>query len=338
MTYATVMVASGAAISRMRVALEVAAELAERFEARRDRNRCVRSQSAAVLYIRATGRSSCWSRALAIDQAAPRRAGGRVSRGDARPCPRAGMALGGRACRRNTSSQQARAADLVVCGAARGPLTDPFAVADPADLVMQIGRPLLVVPARRRPGRSVERAGGVEGQSGSAARDRRRAAAAAPGRATSPSREIVEEDGNRDEALAGGGRRRRLAVAATASPRTGFVPDVGRQRRGAARPDRDRGRSRRDRRRRLRPFATSANGVLGRRHPVPGRAGHPLRAAGALSAVAMDRAALQRELPDRSTRADEPSPQAAVADASPSSDAARRRRRGPDAFMPRWRR
>lgn len=40
---------------------------------------------------------------------------------------------------------QARAADLVISGAT-GTLTDPFAVADPADLVMQIGRPLLVVP------------------------------------------------------------------------------------------------------------------------------------------------------------------------------------------------
>ncbi|WP_013504116.1 universal stress protein UspA [Rhodopseudomonas palustris] len=43
--------------------------------------------------------------------------------------------------------QQARAADLVVCGAgAPSILSDPFAVADPADLVMEIGRPLLVVP------------------------------------------------------------------------------------------------------------------------------------------------------------------------------------------------
>ncbi|ABE38584.1 universal stress protein [Rhodopseudomonas pseudopalustris] len=41
--------------------------------------------------------------------------------------------------------QQARAADIVISRAA-GPLTDPFALADPADLVMQIGRPLLVVP------------------------------------------------------------------------------------------------------------------------------------------------------------------------------------------------
>jgi nucleotide-binding universal stress UspA family protein len=42
-------------------------------------------------------------------------------------------------------ARQARCADLIVCGAT-GPLTDPFAVADPADLVMQVGRPLLVVP------------------------------------------------------------------------------------------------------------------------------------------------------------------------------------------------
>jgi len=43
--------------------------------------------------------------------------------------------------------QQARAADIVVCGASvGGVLSDPFALADPADLVMQIGRPLLVAP------------------------------------------------------------------------------------------------------------------------------------------------------------------------------------------------
>ena len=44
--------------------------------------------------------------------------------------------------------QQARAADIAVVGAAtQGPLSDPFSVAEPADLVMRIGRPLLVVPA-----------------------------------------------------------------------------------------------------------------------------------------------------------------------------------------------
>jgi nucleotide-binding universal stress UspA family protein len=44
-------------------------------------------------------------------------------------------------------AEQARAADLVIGGSsARGMLTDPFASADPADLVMQVGRPLLVVP------------------------------------------------------------------------------------------------------------------------------------------------------------------------------------------------
>ncbi|NVN87996.1 MAG: universal stress protein [Rhodopseudomonas sp.] len=43
--------------------------------------------------------------------------------------------------------QQARAADLVVSGTGvPGPLTDPFTQADPADLVMQLGRPLLIVP------------------------------------------------------------------------------------------------------------------------------------------------------------------------------------------------
>ncbi len=44
--------------------------------------------------------------------------------------------------------QQARAADVVVMGSGgAGQLTDPFTEADPADLVMRVGRPLLVVPA-----------------------------------------------------------------------------------------------------------------------------------------------------------------------------------------------
>ena len=44
--------------------------------------------------------------------------------------------------------QQARACDIIVVGeAARGGLADPFVQANPSDLVMQVGRPLLVVPA-----------------------------------------------------------------------------------------------------------------------------------------------------------------------------------------------
>jgi nucleotide-binding universal stress UspA family protein len=42
--------------------------------------------------------------------------------------------------------QEARCADIIVSGGARGPLSDPLAVASPKDLVMQAGRPLLVVP------------------------------------------------------------------------------------------------------------------------------------------------------------------------------------------------
>jgi nucleotide-binding universal stress UspA family protein len=43
--------------------------------------------------------------------------------------------------------RQARACDIVVVGeTARGALADPFAQVNPSDLVMQIGRPLLVVP------------------------------------------------------------------------------------------------------------------------------------------------------------------------------------------------
>jgi nucleotide-binding universal stress UspA family protein len=43
--------------------------------------------------------------------------------------------------------QQARACDIIVVGeAARGRLADPFVQINPSDLVMQVGRPLLVVP------------------------------------------------------------------------------------------------------------------------------------------------------------------------------------------------
>ena len=44
-------------------------------------------------------------------------------------------------------ARQARAADIVVIGQSRGSaFTDPFARVNPSDLVMQAGRPLLVVP------------------------------------------------------------------------------------------------------------------------------------------------------------------------------------------------
>lgn len=43
--------------------------------------------------------------------------------------------------------QQARACDIIVAGeAARGGLADPFVQVNPSDLVMQVGRPMLVVP------------------------------------------------------------------------------------------------------------------------------------------------------------------------------------------------
>ncbi|GAB1716804.1 MAG: UspA [Nitrobacter sp.] len=44
-------------------------------------------------------------------------------------------------------SREARAADIIVIGQSRGGVfTDPFARVNPSDLVMQAGRPLLVVP------------------------------------------------------------------------------------------------------------------------------------------------------------------------------------------------
>jgi nucleotide-binding universal stress UspA family protein len=42
--------------------------------------------------------------------------------------------------------REARAADIVVAASAGEAIVDPFAVAGPNDLVMQVGRPLLVVP------------------------------------------------------------------------------------------------------------------------------------------------------------------------------------------------
>jgi nucleotide-binding universal stress UspA family protein len=42
--------------------------------------------------------------------------------------------------------QQARCADIVVSGGDAGVLSDPFALVGPKDLVMQAGRPLLIVP------------------------------------------------------------------------------------------------------------------------------------------------------------------------------------------------
>ena len=44
--------------------------------------------------------------------------------------------------------QQARAADVLVVGARSETLVDPSAAPDPSDLVMQAGRPLIVVPPR----------------------------------------------------------------------------------------------------------------------------------------------------------------------------------------------
>jgi nucleotide-binding universal stress UspA family protein len=44
--------------------------------------------------------------------------------------------------------QQARAADILVIGARQETLVDPSSAPDPSDLVMQAGRPLIVVPSK----------------------------------------------------------------------------------------------------------------------------------------------------------------------------------------------
>lgn len=44
-------------------------------------------------------------------------------------------------------AREARAADLVIVGGDGNAILDPFAIAGPSDLVLQLGRPLLVVPS-----------------------------------------------------------------------------------------------------------------------------------------------------------------------------------------------
>lgn len=44
-------------------------------------------------------------------------------------------------------AREARAADLVIVGGDGNAISDPFAIAGPSDLVLQAGRPLLVVPS-----------------------------------------------------------------------------------------------------------------------------------------------------------------------------------------------
>ena len=50
-------------------------------------------------------------------------------------------------CRCHYMLQQARAADIIVVGARAETMVDPSAAPDPSDLVMQAGRPLIVVPS-----------------------------------------------------------------------------------------------------------------------------------------------------------------------------------------------
>lgn len=144
MTYATVMV--GMALGEPNDApLEVAAQLAERFGAR------VIGVAAATfeppLYFTAGGAAQ-----LLVDQGWAT-VKGRIEEleGEFR------NAMQNRAAEIEWRSaedfptrylvQQARACDIIVLGeAGRNRITDPFAKADPNELVMQAGRPMLVVP------------------------------------------------------------------------------------------------------------------------------------------------------------------------------------------------
>lgn len=145
MTYTTVMVALAFDQSNAS-RLGIAAELAERFEARLIG--IAASELSPPLYY-ATGQTAERLLAQGID-AIKQRLGEleaefrEAMRGHAHELEwRAAVDLPAKYI-----VQQARAADIVVGGAAtRGVFGDPFAVADSADLVMQIGRPVLVAPA-----------------------------------------------------------------------------------------------------------------------------------------------------------------------------------------------
>ncbi|MGY8661965.1 universal stress protein [Bradyrhizobium sp. UFLA05-109] len=143
MTYATVMV--GMALGQPNEArLEIAGELAERFEAAIVG--VAAAQFAPPLYFTDgaeaqrlidQGEASVRRRLAELEgqfRAATRNRGGHVEWRGAIDFP-AHYAL-----------QQARCADIVVSGGQSPAFSDAFSLASPKDLVMQAGRPLLVVP------------------------------------------------------------------------------------------------------------------------------------------------------------------------------------------------
>ena len=143
MTYATVMV-SLALDQSNEARLQVAGELAERFEA--GIIGVAAAQFAPPLYFTdgAAG-AGLIDRGRSLRQATPRRARGAIPRRDQEPRRTCGMAQ-----RHGFSgalrSAQARCADIIVSGGQSPAFSDAFALASPKDLVMQAGRPLLVVP------------------------------------------------------------------------------------------------------------------------------------------------------------------------------------------------
>jgi nucleotide-binding universal stress UspA family protein len=145
MTYATVMV-SLALDQPNEARLQVAGELAERFEAAIVG--VAAAQFAPPLYFTDgaqaqrlidQGEASVRQRLAELEgqfRAATRNRGGHVEWRGAVDFP-ARYAL-----------QQARCADIIVSGGQSPAFSDAFALASPKDLVMQAGRPLLVVPDR----------------------------------------------------------------------------------------------------------------------------------------------------------------------------------------------
>ena len=143
MTYATVMV-SLALGQPNEARLQVAGELAERFEAAIVG--VAAAQFAPPLYFTDgaqaqrlidQGETSVRQRLAELEEqfrAATRNRGGQVAWRGAVDFP-ARYAL-----------QQARCADIIVSGGQSPAFSDAFALASPKDLVMQAGRPLLVVP------------------------------------------------------------------------------------------------------------------------------------------------------------------------------------------------
>ncbi len=145
MTYATVMV-SLSLDQQNEARLQVAGELAERFEAALVGVAAARfapplyftdgAEAQRLIDQEETSVKRCLTDLEAEFRAATRTRGGRVEWRCAMDFPTRFVLA------------QARCADIVVSGGQSPAFSDAFSLASPKDLVMQVGRPLLVVPDR----------------------------------------------------------------------------------------------------------------------------------------------------------------------------------------------